>query len=81
MTHTEAVTEMKTLADSRDWSLTHKTSSYTETEIYGYIAGMGRKGFGHALCSTTYAGAIKNVKKMLELAPEEIDGPPEDETT
>ena len=72
MTHSEAVEEMKVLADGRTWSLSYEVTSYDAVRIVGYIAP------NHAEKAKTYAEAIENVKQMLGLigcdpAPEDTD--------
>jgi hypothetical protein len=76
MTFKEATEEMKILVGGRDWAFQYKVASYLDgPQIHGYIADIG-----HAMPSQTCAGAIENVKRMLNSTP--IDPPdeaPEDE--
>ena len=75
MTFKEAVDEMKRLAGERPWSFEYRVGSFYSGRpfIRGYI-----DPYGHARESTTYAGAIRNVKIMLGLETEEADPAPEE---
>jgi hypothetical protein len=83
MTHAEAIKEMKMLAGERAWSFMYEVNSYSNpmVHIHGYIE--DAKPNGHAKDSTTYAGAIENVKKLLagdqdfDPAPDDIPVPEE----
>lgn len=76
ITHKEAVEEMKKLAAGRAWAFQYEVASYYRNpQIHGYIAGIG-----HAQPSSTYAGAINNVRMMLGPSYLEPSDPaPEDE--
>ena len=76
MTYTEAVEELKEMAGKRDWSLIHETNSYGDPriQIHCYIPRAGK--YGHADKSTTYQGAIDNMRDVLA---SQGDPAPEDE--
>jgi hypothetical protein len=74
MKFNEAVEEMKVLAGMRAWAFEYEVASYLpNTEIHGYIAGIG-----HGEPHNTYQGAIDNMKSKINLKSLLADDPPEE---